>query len=85
MASKGERYDITKVQQKSQDTLANFKYNAQHASDETASDRLPIKLKRTLLSREQHLFGDVIMDKNKIFSLNTLCSGWKIQNRNAVK
>jgi len=84
MASKGKGYVITTVQPESQDTLTNFKqYIAQHTSDERVTDGLPTKLKRTLPSRE-HLFGDVTMDKNKkIFSLDTICSGWKIQNRNA--
>jgi hypothetical protein len=44
---------------------------------------LPTNLPRTVLSRKQHLFGDVTMAKNKIFSLDTTSSGWKIQNRNA--
>jgi hypothetical protein len=42
----------------------------------------PQNSKGHYFQEKQHLFGDVITDKNKIFVLNTVCSGWKIQNRN---
>jgi len=72
MESKVKRYDITRVQPKQQETPANFKqHTAQHASDEKVTDGLPPKLKRTLPSRE-HLFGDVITDKNKKYLVWTL-------------
>jgi len=72
MASKGKVYVITTVQPKSQDKPTNFKqYIAQHATDERVTDGLPTKLKKTLPSRE-HLFGDVVMDKNKKYLVWTL-------------
>jgi len=85
MASKGKGYNITTVQPKSQDTPAKFKqYIAQHASDERVTDGLPTKLKRTLPSRE-HLFGDVITDKNKKYLVWTLVWAGKYKTEMQVK